>query len=92
MKIAEKIIDNYGYYMVRLKGNHGTLNEVGKLVRDDAIANGDYDYAHTTDGGHGRVEIRKVWYCQDGRVDTRLQRLARFIEPGCRRISKNDRR
>ena len=37
-----------------------------KLFLDDAIANGgDYDYNHTTDGGYGRVEIRKVWYSQD---------------------------
>jgi predicted transposase YbfD/YdcC len=33
---------------------------------DDAIANsGSYDYSCDTDGGHGRVEIRNVWYCQD---------------------------
>lgn len=37
-----------------------------KLFLDDAIANdSNYDYNHTIDGGHGRVEIRQVWYCQD---------------------------
>ncbi len=65
-KIAEKIIDGGGGYIFSLKGNHGTLHEEVKLFMDDAIANsGDYDYSCDTDGGHGRVEIRNVWYCQD---------------------------
>ena len=65
-KIAEKIIDNNGDYIFSLKGNHGTLHDEVKLFLDDAIANGgDYDYNHTIDGGHGRVEIRKIWYSQD---------------------------
>jgi len=65
-KIAEKIIDDNGDYIFSLKGNHGTLHKEVKLFLDDAIANGgEYDYNHTTDGGHGRVEIRKVWYSQD---------------------------
>ena len=37
-----------------------------KLFLDDAIANGgDYDYDCVTNGGHGRVEIRKVWYSEN---------------------------
>jgi len=67
-KIAERIIDNNGDYIFSLKGNHGTLHKEVKLFLDDAIANGiDYDYNQTTDGGHGRVEIRKVWFSQDVR-------------------------
>jgi len=65
-KIAEKIKESNGDYILGLKGNQGTLHEEVKLFMDDAITNGgDYDYNHTTDGGHGRVEIRKVWYSQD---------------------------
>ncbi len=65
-KIAEKIIDGGNGYIFSLKGNHGTLHEEVKLFMDDAIANsGDYDYSCDTDGDHGRVEIRNVWYCQD---------------------------
>ena len=64
-KIAEKIIDNNGNYIFSLKGNHGTLHEEVKLFMDDAIANSDNDdYNCDTDGGHGRVEIRKVWYSE----------------------------
>jgi predicted transposase YbfD/YdcC len=67
-KIAEKIVNNNGDYIFSLKGNHGTLHKEVKLFMDDAIANGgDYDCNHTTDGGHGRVELRKVWYSQDVR-------------------------
>ena len=64
-KIAEKIIGNNGDYIFSLKGNHGTLHEEVKLFMDDAIANSDNDdYNCDTDGGHGRVEIRKVWYSE----------------------------
>lgn len=67
-KIAEKIIDNNGDYIFRLKGNHGTLHEEVKLFMDDAIANsGSYDYSCDTDAGHGRVEIRNVWYSENVR-------------------------
>ena len=67
-KIAEKIIDNNGDYIFSLKGNHGTLHEEVKLFMDDAIANSSsYDYSCDTDGGHGRVEIRNVWYSENVR-------------------------
>ena len=65
-KIAEKIMDGGGDYIFSLKGNHGTLHEDVKLFMDDAISNGgNYDYNHNSDGGHGRVEMRKVWYSQN---------------------------
>jgi predicted transposase YbfD/YdcC len=65
-KIAEKIVDGGGDYIFSLKGNHGTLHEEVKLFMDDAIANnGGCDYSCDTDGGHGRVEIRKVWYSEN---------------------------
>ena len=64
-KIAEKIIDGGGDYIFGLKGNHGTLHEEVKLFMDDAIAHHGSDAYHgDTDGGHGRVEIRKVWYSE----------------------------
>ena len=67
-KIAEKIIENNGDYIFSLKGNHGTLHEEVKLFMDDAIANSEsYDYSCDTDAGHGRVEIRNVWYSENVR-------------------------
>lgn len=65
-KIAETIKESGGDYIFSLKGNHGTLHDEVKLFLDDAIANGgDYDYTHRADGGHGRIEIRKVWYSEN---------------------------
>jgi len=65
-KIAEKIIDGGGDYIFSLKGNHGTLHEEVKLFMDDAIANNSGDgYNVETQGDHGRIETRKVWYSKD---------------------------
>jgi predicted transposase YbfD/YdcC len=65
-KIAKQIKGSGGDYIFSLKGNHGTLHEEVKLFMDDAITNnGNCDYGCDTDGGHGRVEIRKVWYSED---------------------------
>ncbi len=65
-KIAKKIKESNGDYIFSLKGNHGRLHEEVKLFLDDAIANrGDYDYGCTTDGGHGRIELRKIWYSEN---------------------------
>lgn len=65
-KIAEKIIDGGGDYIFSLKGNHGTLHEEVKLFMDDAIANNSgFDYSSDTNGDHGRIETRKVWYSQN---------------------------
>jgi predicted transposase YbfD/YdcC len=62
-KIAEKIMNGGGDYIFSLKGNHGILHEEVKLFMDDAIAHHSrHPYHGDTDGGHGRVEIRKVWY------------------------------
>ncbi len=65
-KIAETIKQSNGDYIFSLKGNHSTLHQEVQLFLDDAIAHGGtYDYTHTTHGGHGRVERRKVWYSQE---------------------------
>lgn len=64
-KIAGTIQKSNGDYIFSLKGNHGTLHEEVKLFMDDAIANAGYDdYADTTDGGHGRIERRRIWYSE----------------------------
>ena len=55
-----------GDYIFSLKGNHGTLHEEVKLFLDEAIANGgEHDYDCAVNGGHGRVEVRKVWYSEN---------------------------
>jgi predicted transposase YbfD/YdcC len=64
-KIAKQIVDQGGDYVLQLKGNQGGLHaEVVELfdqcLRDDChgIA---YTTAATTDGGHGRIEQRRIW-------------------------------
>ncbi len=65
-KIAEKITDKNADYIFSLKGNHGTLHKEVKIFMDDAIASSDNcDYDCNTDSGHGRVEIRNVWYSEN---------------------------
>ena len=64
-QIAQTIIDRGADYVLRLKGNQGTLYaEVQELFayadscdfRDIA-----HDFQKTINGGHGRIEIRKHW-------------------------------
>ena len=65
-KLAEEIIDRNADYIFSLKGNHGTLHEEVKLFMEDVIANStSEDHNSDTDGGHGRVEIRNVWYSEN---------------------------
>lgn len=63
--IARAIIDGGGDYIFSLKGNHGTLHEDVKLFLDDAIERNfrgtQYDFHKTVDGGHGRIETRRIW-------------------------------
>jgi predicted transposase YbfD/YdcC len=63
--IAQTIIDGGGDYVFGLKGNQGTLYEEVKLFLDDAIEQDfkemEHDFYRTVDGGHGRVETRRIW-------------------------------
>jgi len=56
--IAQQVIDQGGDYVLALKGNQGTLFEAVKLFLDDpAVA---LETADTTDGEHGRIEVRRA--------------------------------
>jgi predicted transposase YbfD/YdcC len=73
-KIAELIRDKGADYVLAVKGNQGNLYADIRLFFEDA-ANNDFkdiphDYYETTDGGRGRVEIRRYrtvsdidWLC-----------------------------
>jgi predicted transposase YbfD/YdcC len=67
--IAELIIDKGADYVLALKANQGTLYGDVKLFFDDALENGFGDFAYsfheTTDGDHGRIEIRRYWSVSD---------------------------
>src|SRR5208282_3714113 len=52
-EIAQEILDAHGQYLLQVKDNQPALRE--KL----------HDNFTETDGGHGRVETRRVWVCWD---------------------------
>lgn len=74
--IAEKIIEKKADYVLRLRGNHGTLHHEVATFWADAQADGFRDvpvsFHETFDGGeHGRSEVRRVWTtpCVEGMAD-----------------------
>lgn len=57
-KIAQKIIDRGGDYLLAVKDNHPSLHdEVARYFEDTAPAK--LDHLQTTDGDHGRIEVRR---------------------------------
>ena len=68
-KIAKKIKDEGGDYILALKGNHSTLHSEVKNFFSQALeANFDgvpYDLFHTEEKSRGRVERRAVYVCDD---------------------------
>ena len=66
--IAEQIIRGGGDYLMAVKNNHPTLHD--SIVRhlDEMIlekfAGIEHVYHETTDGGHGRIDTRRVWATQ----------------------------
>lgn len=62
-EIARQIVDQEADYVLALKGNQGTLHKDVELFFEDALQCDFKDIPHesyeTTDGGHGRVEVRR---------------------------------
>jgi len=62
-EIARQIADQEADYVLALKGNQGTLHRDVELFFEDALQCDFKDIPHqsyeTTDGGHGRVEVRR---------------------------------
>jgi predicted transposase YbfD/YdcC len=68
-RIAKQIVDQKGDYLLQLKANQGNLYEDVKLLfekclRDDCQGVA-YATGESTNGGHGRVEHRRVWTTWD---------------------------
>jgi predicted transposase YbfD/YdcC len=61
-KIAEKIIDSGGNYVLALKGNQGHLHDDVQLQFSGAsagvLSQRSYDSFQSTDGDHSRIETR----------------------------------
>lgn len=69
--IAERIVKQGGDYLLAVKDNHKTLHEDVRLFMDEAIAGQwegiRHDYHQDVDAGHGRLETRRCWTCDDVR-------------------------
>lgn len=67
--IAKTIIDKGADYVLALKDNQGTLHDNVELFFQDYLSNAAHlpvcDFYQSTDGDHGRVEIRKYWTLSD---------------------------
>jgi predicted transposase YbfD/YdcC len=64
-KIAEKIVDQGGHYILQLKGNQGSLHQETVTLFDQCLTDDcrgiAYSTARTIDKGHGRIEERRIW-------------------------------
>lgn len=64
-KIAAQIRSQEADYILALKGNQGNLRDHVEDYFTAALAHDfrgiAHDYLETTDGGHGRVEVRRHW-------------------------------
>lgn len=67
--IASSIVDKDADYVFSLKGNQGNLHKNVELFFQDQLKNNfkdvSFDYHETTDGEHGKIEIRKYWTTSD---------------------------
>lgn len=64
--IAKQIIDKKGDYVFSLKGNHSNLHDQIKLFFEESSdQQSQFDTHDSTDGDHGRIEIRNYATCSD---------------------------
>ena len=65
-EVAAAIVAKGGDYVLSLKGNQSALHEKVRVLLDASITErfaGGMSHGHheSTDGGHGRVEVRRTW-------------------------------
>jgi predicted transposase YbfD/YdcC len=74
--IAQQIVDQRGDYVLSLKGNQGSLHDDVALFFQEIRRNCPDDVHpsihESTDGDHGRVEVRRHWSVDD--IDWLIQR------------------
>ena len=67
--ISKTIIDKGADYVLALKENQGTLHDNVELFFQDYLNSATnqptFDFYQSTDGDHGRIEIRKYWTTSD---------------------------
>lgn len=63
-KIAQKIIEKKADYIFGLKGNQGNLLKDVELYFQTCSSNSEVLHAQEVDGGHDRIETRKIRICE----------------------------
>ena len=63
--IAEQIIQKNGDYVFSLKGNHSALHDQVALFFENHHNPSELDSFESTDGDHGRIEIRRYEVCDN---------------------------
>jgi len=61
--IAKQIIEKKGDYVFSLKGNHSALHDQVALFFKDPQNTSEFDCLASTDGDHGRIEVRRYETC-----------------------------
>lgn len=68
-EIAQSIRDAGGQYLLQVKDNQPTLHQklqiIFKEARLEKFVGWEHDSFTETDGGHGRIETRRLWVCWD---------------------------
>ena len=68
-EIARQVIDQGGDYVLALKSNQPALYEDVRTFFEEAEARRyrgvEHDHHEHTDGGHGRIEVRRLWCTSD---------------------------
>jgi len=63
--IAQQIVEQQGPYVLQVKGNQETLHDLVKDTFDELTGRGipgiPYSFHEEVNGGHGRVETRRIW-------------------------------
>ena len=63
-KIAQAVLDRGGDYLLALKGNQSNLHDEVRRYLDDPAAKV-HSRFETTNGDHGRIEVRRHWVSHD---------------------------
>jgi len=63
--IAKQIVEQKGHYVLQVKGNQKSLHDLVKATFDEltcgSIPGVTCSYHEEVEGGHGRVETRRIW-------------------------------
>jgi predicted transposase YbfD/YdcC len=94
--IAQTIIDQDGDYVLRLKGNQGTLYEdvqdLFAYAQEIDFQDVAYDFHKTVNGGHGRIEIRQYWTISEPEFISYLDSKGKWKQLSCIGMVEAERR